>query len=124
MVDDELYTLASALTYGSPAVSVPVHYGHGVANPASTDYPHVVFWRVSAPSDQSIDAAIVFTPARYQFSCFATTHRVARQVADALISLLQGGTSTTIKAIEHENDFSIYDPDTKHEVAVDFIVSY
>ena len=124
MVDDELYTLASALTLGSPAVAVPVYRAHGPENPLPSAYPHVVFWRVSGPSDASIDGPIVYVTARYQFSCFSLTHRQARQVAEALIALLVQATSTNIKAIEHENDFDMYDPDTKHEVAVDLMVSY
>ena len=124
MVDDELYTLASALTVGSPATSVPVYRAHGPENPTTAQYPHVVFWRVSGPSEASIDGPIVYVTARYQFSCFALTHRLARQVAEALTALLVGATSTTIKAIEHENDFDIFDPETKHEVAVDLMISY
>lgn len=125
MVDDELNTLMTSFTALSPAVSIPFYMSQGPESPASADYPFIVCERVSAPSEQSIDGAISYTPARYSFDCSSLKRREARQVADALISYLQGHEGTEIKGIEHETDYGMYDADTKsYHIVADFMISF
>jgi hypothetical protein len=125
MVDDDLMTRLATLAVGSPAVTIPAYYARGPEDATDAQFPMVVVNRVSAPSEQTIDAAIIMYSARYQFSCFATKRRTARTIAEALIAHMQGYVGGLVKMIEHEGDFDLYDPDTRrHEVAVDMFVTY
>jgi len=61
-----------------------------VKAPQDVEEPYVIFFKVSAPREHSLDGAAGLATARFQFSIFTETYYEAKQIAQQIHLTLQG----------------------------------
>ena len=101
-----------------------------VKAPQNVTKPYVVFFKASGPREYSHDGASNLARPRFQFSCFATTYYVAKQIAEAIRAVIEAFSGTMGGAGGVEvgscfciNESDIYEDNTQlFHVAVDYLI--
>jgi len=101
-----------------------------VKSPQDVISPYVVFLKASGPREYSHGGASKLARPRFQFSCFATTYYVAKQIAEAIRAAIEAFSGTMGGAGGVEvgscfciNESDIYEDNTQlYHVAVDYLI--
>lgn len=101
-----------------------------VKAPQDVTSPYVVFFKASAPREYSHDGASELARPRFQFSCFAETYYQAKQIAEAIRSVIEafsgvmgGAGGVEIGHCFCINESDIYEENTRlFHVAVDYLI--
>ena len=103
-----------------------------VTAPQTVATPYITFFRVSTNPVMSHDGGSHLERSRFQFDIWSLTYYEAKQIAEHLITKLQGlneliGTGDAVRVCgilyRDQNDF--YENDTKlHHIAIDMEVPY
>lgn len=95
--------------------------------------PYVVITKISAPRDHTHDGASGLVNARIQFSIFAATYLLLKQIAAAIQSVLQGYKGTMggaggvpVNGCFYDNEVDLgFEPQTNlYQLAVDYKIWY
>jgi len=126
MIEKGLVTYLSSDSNITALVSDRIY---GSRMPQSPTYPNIVYSRISADRDRTVEGANGIERARIQLDCRARTYGEAKDLAAAVIdsiedySGLMGTITVRHVAIDNDNDF--YDPDAEAErVSIDAIITY
>jgi len=103
---------------------------HYVKAPQDVAKPYVVLLKASGPREYSHDGASELARPRFQFSCFATTYYQAKQIAEAIRSVIEAFSGTMggdggveVGSCFYINESDIYEEDTRlFHVAVDYLI--
>jgi hypothetical protein len=91
--------------------------------------PYVVFFKVSATREHTLDGAAGLATARFQFSIFSTTYQEAKQIAGYIQLALQGmnkvigGAGGIYANILYDNEQDLTEDEVYH-IAQEFIVMH
>ncbi len=96
--------------------------------PDHTQYPAITYKRISALMVSAMGADTGLVRARFQFDAWSQSFAEAQATRKAIINRLKRyrGTGTVeIQAIFSENEFDLYEGDTRlHHLVVDFEINY
>ena len=100
-----------------------------VKAPQDVTNPYVIFTKVSAPREHDHDGSAGLVSARFQFSAFATTYYVVKQIAVQIQTVLQAFSGTmgevTVGGSFYQNEVDFWEEDTKlYHVACDYLIWY
>lgn len=97
---------------------------HANVAPQQGKLPCIVYQQIHGPRVYSHEGDSQLLYPRYQFSCWAKTYKEAKQVAEALASLLSGYSNRPdVQAIFVDFEQDTYDPEVKqHRAMIDFRV--
>ncbi len=120
--------ILTALLADAGLIAVVGERIYPVLAPQDVVKPYIVFSKISAPRDHTHDGGSGLVNARFQFSCFATTYQVAKQVAGLIQAVLQGYSGTlggaggvVVNGCFYEDETDLYEPDSAlFHVAVDY----
>ena len=101
----------------SALVGTQIHYSEA---PQNTPSPYIVMTKISAPRDYTHDGPSGLVKGRFQFSIFAATYTLTKQVAAAIKPVLEN-----LKCwCDDETDLG-RDPSTGfYHLAVDYQITY
>lgn len=108
-------------------ISTRLYY---VRAPQNVTKPYVVFFKVSAPREYSHNGVSGLAQSRFQFSCFATTYYVAKQITEAIRAAIEAFSGTMggdggagVGSCFCVNESDMYEDDTQlFHVAVDYLI--
>ena len=94
---------------------------YAVKAPQGVDKPYIVYSKVSNQREYSHDGFADLSRARMQVSCYADSYGSAKQVAEEVISTLEGWENVSFLV----NEQDLYEEDTGiYHVPVDFFIWY
>lgn len=120
--------IITALLADSALIAVVGQRIYPVLAPQDIEAPYVVINKISGPRNHSMGGSSHLVNPRFQFSCFATTYAVAKQVSGLIQTVLQGYSGTlggvggvAVNGCFYEDETDMYEDDTKlFHVALDF----
>ena len=98
-----------------------------LVRPQNAALPAITYQRISAPRTASHSGDSGLTNPRYQFNCWASTYREARQIAERLVTVFHGqrGMMPGIQAGFVDNDLDDYTSDVReYRAIVDVLLWY
>ena len=135
MIYDALRTIAgahagtTALVGSGSAIRM-----YAIDMPEDGTYPCIVYQRISSTPRRHLTANSGLATDRFQFTCWASTAKAARELAEqirqGLDNYVGSSTGTTITSIQHANGTDIGSDSADHEgiryygTRMDFMVTY
>ncbi len=86
MIEQALHTELAGATGLTALVGERIYFRKA---PQDVSKPYLVFFKVSAPREHSHDGASGLVASRWQFSCFATSYKEAKDVVQQVQAELQ-----------------------------------
>ena len=98
--------------------------------PDDVTLPAATYQRISTVTDQTLTSIVSLTTVRMQFDTWASSYTVAKQIADALNSVLEGfygslPNGVQIANITLDSQIDLYDsPTTYYRVSSDYLIQF
>jgi len=129
LIEQAIYKYLAAQSGITDLVSTRIYY---VRAPQDVTAPYIVFFKVSAPRVHSHDGGSGLAFPRFQFSCFASTYYVCKQVMEQLQTALQGYSGTmggdggvSVGSSIYESEYDTYEVDTElYHVVAEYVISH
>lgn len=126
LIEQAIKTELTSTTALTALVGQRIYY---VKAPQDVEAPYIVFFKVTGPRVHSHDGASSLAHPRFQFSIFADTYYMAKQIAEQLQTALQGfngtmgtGAGVEVGAVFYEDETDFWEKESKlYHVACDYI---